>query len=265
MPFVALLSRDRELKQALETPLGAQSVAMARTWDRLTWLIIERPVTAVVVDSEALAKKAPADRAVGELRRRFPSVAIVFLARSHADPHSLLRLGRAGVGGLALLPVDVLSDAALGLRRSLGSGTVASVTRAVSPFVPQRETRALRLALEGVQLGWNSEDLALHVGFTRQHLSVGLKACGLPSTGHLLVWAKLLHAGSWLSDPGRSAESVSRQLGYSTGSAFRTALRNYVGMTPSEVKMFGGLRPVLLGLLDACGLPHRLESSESIA
>ena len=87
----------------------------------------------------------------------------------------------------------------------------------------------------------------------------------LPSVGHLLLWAKLLHAGRWLWDPARSAESISRQLEYSSGAAFRRALHNYVGGTPTAVKHGGGLRLVLRRFLDVCGLDDRLWVDRSVA
>mgnify|MGYP006180107401 CR=1 FL=1 len=109
--------------------------------------------------------------------------------------------------------------------------------------------------MDGALLGWQADDLAAHAGWTRAHLSVRLKALGLPSAGHLLLWAKLLHAGRWLAEPGRSAESVSRQLEYSSGAAFRRALKLYTGATPTEVSEGGGLAFVLRRLFERCGFP----------
>jgi len=265
MPFVTVLSVDLEVRDALCASLGAHSVATARSWERLLWLVRERPVTGVVLDSDALPPDLAADATIGELRRRFPSLATVLVARPRTDPLSLFRLGRAGIDGLILLPADRLAGVAEALRRALAQGTEAVVTRAVSAYLPPLGTSAIRLALEGAQHGWSGEDLALQGGLSRPHLSMRLKHCGLPSTGHLLVWAKLLHAGRWLADPGRTAQSAARQLEYSSGAAFRRALRNYVGMSPTEVKAFGGLSPVLSRFLDECGLPNTLQGDLSVA
>ena len=143
--------------------------------------------------------------------------------------------------------------------------TEALVTRALSAYLPSRETLAVRLALRGAQLGWTTGELAARAGLTRAHLSVRLKAAGLPSAGHLLVWAKLLHAGRWLGDPGRTGESVSRQLEYSDGSAFRRALRNYTGATPMGIRDAGGLKPVLDAFLSTCGLGRQQPPSLFVA
>lgn len=234
-------------------------VAVTRSWSRLLWLVRERPATTVVLDSGAFAPGHGPDEAVAGLRRRFPSVATVFVHRPHLDPIALLRLGRAGIENLAWVLLDgLVSGVREAMARSARQSTEGLVVRSIGGRLPARELAVIRLALNGVQLGWRADDLAKGAGLTRAHLSVRLRSCGLPSTGHLLVWAKLLHAGRWLLDPARSAESVSRQLEYSSGGAFRRALRNYLGVTPTAVREAGGLPPVLDRFLDVCGLGDSL-------
>jgi AraC-like DNA-binding protein len=268
MPLVTVLSGAPDVHRAVRDPQEESwAWAVAPSWEGLLRLVRERPTTAAVVDSGALPRRLSGDEAVGELRRRFPSLGVVFIARPHVDPVSLFRLGRAGIQSLMLLPLDALTPSELSgaIWGALGSSTDAVVTRAVSPHLPVREARTVRLALEGVQRGWSTDELSRALRLTRPHTSVRLKACGLPSAGHLLTWANLLHAARWLGDPGRSAQSVSRQLEYSSGAAFRRALGAYVGMTPSEVKARGGLSAVLERFLDACGLPFRLLHDRSVA
>ena len=267
MPLVTLLSRDSVLRDAMRDALADDgSVAPARTWSRLLWLVRERPVTALVLDGSSLPKRLHEAEAIGELRRRFPSASMVFVSRRQPEPLTLFRLGRVGLDGLVLLSVDGLVDGLrMSLRRALSDSTSILVTRAVGFRLPPRERRLFHGAMEAVHRGWNAEELAAHVGLTRPHLSVRLRACGLPSAGHLIIWAKLLHAGRWLGDPGRSAESVSRQLEYSSGAAFRRALKHYVGMTPTEVREKGGLRPVLDCFLDACGRGDTLHLDPFVA
>jgi AraC-like DNA-binding protein len=267
MALVTVLTRDPQVRQAVRSPvLEAHSVAATRSWERLSWLLRERPTTAVVVDSGALPGHLTEEEAMGELRRRYPSVGALFIVRPRADPVSLFRLGRAGLGTVVLLPVDALmAEVARAIRTVLTSATGALVTRAVSPYVLPRESMAVRMALEGVQRGWGAEELAARLGLTRPHLSVRLRGAGLPSTGHLLIWAKLLHAGRWLTDPGRTGESVSRQLDYSSGAAFRRVVRTFLGATPTEVRTAGGLRFVLRRFLDACGLGDSVVFDRSVA
>lgn len=261
MPFLALLSRDPEVERAIRGPLEERHlVARVGGWDRLVQIVRERPITVGLLDEASLPLAAGAAGAISDLKGRFPSLPLVLLARPEADPFALLRLGRAGIDRLILVRVDDLErDAPEAVSRALAFTPDALVTRAVSPYLPTRVLGALRLAMEGVQRRWSAGAFADRVGLSRPHLSVCLKAAGLPSAGHLQIWARLLHAGRWLTDPARSAESVSRQLDYSSGAAFRRALRAYTGATPTEVAEAGGLLFVLNRFLAQCGLADTRE------
>jgi AraC-like DNA-binding protein len=266
MALLSLLTRDVDVEKAVRRPLEERHV-VARTgsWERLLHLVRERPTTLVLLD-EASLPRVGAVAAVGEIRTRFPSVGVVLIARPASDPYKLLQLGRAGVDRLILVRVDDLErEAGSVAGKALFHGTEALVTRAVSPYLPPRVLAAVRLALEGVQRRWNTGELAGAMALSRPHLSVCLKAAGIPSAGHLLVWSRLLHAGRWLADPGRTAESVSRQLEYSSGAAFRRALRSYTGATPSEVVVSGGFGFVLDRFLLRCGVRRDRRYGRSVA
>lgn len=267
MPLIGLYTRNPATDRAVRTALGARHlVARTASWVRFVHLLRERPVTCAVLDEGSLPLPSGAEGALAELRRAFPSVAVILVSRPQSDPFMLLRLGRAGVDGLVLVSTDdVIRAVPEAVARALAQGTESLVARALSAYLPARSSRALRLALEGVQRNWRTEDLAREVGYSRPHLSFQLRTSGLPSTGHLLVWARLLHAGRWLADPGRSAESVSRQLEYSSGAAFRRALRNYTGATPTQVVSEGGFRFVLDRFLRCCGIGYRGRSGLSVA
>lgn len=254
MALFALLTRDLAVDWAVrDIQAGDPAVVRTASWNRLRWLVRERPVGGVILDAGALPGRRDSVSVMSELTGRFPSVAPILIARSSTRPQTLLRLGRVGLEHLVLVHLDHLrSSLAEAVRRALRHGTEGLVTRVLSPYLPAGETRALRLALTGVLWGWDAEELALQVGFTRPHLSVRLKKVGLPPTGHLLLWARLLHAGRWLDDPGRTAESTSRQLGYANGATFRRALRNHVGCTPTELRRHGAFDFVMSRFLEYC-------------
>lgn len=267
MTLVTALTRDPEVSAALYAIADERRrVAIVRSWDRLLWLVRERPVTGVVLDSGAMRGEPEPDERVAELRRRFPSLGAVFVSRPDLDPFMLLRLGRAGISDLTETRLDRLGpDFGRVVARAMSRSTHSLVLRAVGARIPRPEHEVVRAALDGALLGWQADDLAAHAGWTRAHLSVRLKALGLPSAGHLLLWAKLLHAGRWLAEPGRSAESVSRQLEYSSGAAFRRALRNYLGSTPTQVREAGGFRLVVDRFLDVCGLGDSVRDGLALA
>ncbi len=264
IPFMVIaLTADSAVPMSLiELTRRQLPVVWARSWDRLVWLTRERPVTVVVLDSSALPTDAAPDELVTEFHRRFPSLGTIFLARKHLDRETVLRLGGIHVSALTLLPLDDLEGGlSRGLVRAAERSTRARVLRSLGARLPVMERGVIRSALDGALLGWGANQLAGHSGWTRAHLSVLLRSRGLPSAGHLLLWAKLLHAGRWLEEPGRSAESVSRQLDYSNGAAFRRALRNYLGVTPTLVRESGGLALVLRRFLDACGLGASVQTT----
>jgi len=252
MSFLALYSRDQALAGGLEAFLPEpRTLVRSPSLPGLVRVVRERPVTVALID---LAERTEVEDGLLELRALFPHVGLVLMARRHDDPVALFRLGRAGIRNLVLLSVDHLQrELPMTLLRASEDGTSSLVVRRLSPYLPRRELRTLRMALDRVHLRWSADEFAAHVGFSRPHLSVRMKRLGLPSTGHLLTWARLLHAGRWLEEPGRSGESVSRQLEYSSGAAFRRALKQYTGATPTEVAEEGGLGFVIERFVGCCG------------
>jgi AraC-like DNA-binding protein len=266
MAFVTVLSRDSGLHALAVGVGGATSVAGTRSWERLIRLVRERPVTHVVLDSAALPEGWGADVLLGDLVRRFPSVGTVFVARPGLSPVTLLHLGRAGIDGLTLLPLDDPSvDLPRCLSRASSRTTSALVLREVGGRLSARDAGVLRAALDGALLGWGADDLAGFAGWTRAHLSTLLRASGLPPVGTLLRWAKVLHAARWLAEPGRTAESVARQLEYANGATFRRALRGCLGGTPTDIVQAGGFRFALDRFLDVLGVDDSLGSDRSVA
>ncbi len=259
MGFVALLSHDRPVRSQVERSLGpAHALAATPSWPALVRLVRERPVTSALLDLSTLERQGRSESRLHGLRERFPHLPLILLARPNENPVTLFRLGRAGVRDLVLLQVDDLDrELARALVRVGLRGPTAVVTRALARLVPQRELWAVRLAMDGLHHRWRADEFAAQLSLSRPHLSACLQEVGLPSAGHLLTWSKLLHAGHWLEEPGRSGESVSRQLEYSSGAAFRRALRLYAGATPTQIMERGGLNFVLDRFMDACGYSTR--------
>ena len=128
--ITALSTDSTVLSASMGDVSGGAALLHTRSWTRLLWLVRERPVTAAVVDSAFLGRPIPADELLADLRRRFPSLGIVFVARPEIDPHTLLRVGRAGIADLAWSPLD---DVTAGVRRGLQRGTHARHDRAGAP------------------------------------------------------------------------------------------------------------------------------------
>lgn len=254
MGLIAIHARDRQLRRHFSEALKpAHETVGSPSWDGFRRLVRERPTIAGVAD---LASLGGGESAVGRLlrfRSSFPGLGLVVVVQRHRDPVVLFRLGTMGIQNVVLMDVDGV-DRFLprSVGRALERGVTARVSRAVSAYLPPRQLMAVRIGLDGIHRQWSAEEFADEVGLSRPFLSECLKEGGLPSAGHFLLWTRLLHAGYWLPDPGRTAESVSRQLEYSNGSAFRRALRKRTRATPTEVVESGGFSFVLRHFLDAC-------------
>ena len=189
----------------------------------------------------------------------------MLLAGAKEDPRTLFEVGRLGFRSLVVLNTE---DQAWRLLRSVDKaqerGVASRVLREISSELAPRETKALRLVLDEVHKCWSAEDFSEFMGLSRPFLSVRLKRSGLPAIGRLLVWSRLLHAGHWLRDPGRTGQSVSRQLEYSSGAAFRRALKGFTGATPTTVAEWGGMSFVLRHFLDDCGFETSAASRLSV-
>jgi AraC-like DNA-binding protein len=219
-------------------------------------MVRERPATGAIVDLEAVTPIPSTEGALASLRARFPHLGLVLLARRYRDPFTLFRLGRAGIRNLVLLPLDDLEfEVKRALARAGEGSATFLVTRFLSPHLPRRERKLTFLAMDSVHRSWSAEDIAHQMQLTRPFISERMKEYGLPSLGHFLLWTKLFHAGHWLEEPGRTGESVGRQLEYSSGAAFRRALKHYTGATPTQVRADGGLRLVFRRFLGRTEIP----------
>lgn len=236
-------SLDQRWNDLVDTP----------SWDGMTRLVRERPVSLVALDLGLLP-----GREVGELvafRRAFPSIPVLVLADGR-DPRLLFELGQARPEDVVVMPAE---GSPLELRRAqvraLDRGQAAWVARRLGLLAGPSLARVVRGALELTHRCWDTDRFCRSFGLSRPVLGERLRAVGLPPAGHLLLWSRLLHAGSWLPDPGRSGESVSRQLEYANGAVFRRALRNATGMTPTRVIEAGGLGAVYEAFAETYSLP----------
>lgn len=254
MALIALHARERTDRLRLcRVVVGEHDVAASGSWDGFSRLVRERPVTVAVVDLGSLSSGTSLVARLVRFRTAFPGLGVVLVVRRTRDPVVLFRLGSTGIQNLVLMDVEsVERSLPRAVARALHRGAASLVTRAVSAYLPGRELNAVQKALDGVHRRWSADEFAGSVGLSRPFLSERFKACGLPSVGHFLLWTRLLHAGYWLTDPGRTAESVSRQLEYSSGAAFRRALKGRTGSTPSELVDAGGFPVVLRHFLEAC-------------
>jgi len=239
--LIATFIRDSEVFRDAAAALRPQhDVVSVHGWQHLREIVRNRPVMATILDIDA-AQVGVGQGSLPGFRRRFPHQGVVLLIPHRLDPLALFRLGKSGVSDALFLPVEEMrTELAPVVQGSIRGQTASLVVRALSPYLPRLELQAVSQALDDIRRSRDADRFAARIGFSRAFLSERFKRWGLPSIGHFLLWCRLLHASRWLTEPGRSGESVARQLGYANGAAFRRALRGYTGLTPSEVIANGG-------------------------
>jgi AraC-like DNA-binding protein len=265
MALTAVLTEDPTIREQVREALDPiwQDVMACPGWPAVSRAVRERPVGVLLVDARCWSPGHEV-RSLQGFWARFPSIPVGVVATGR-DPLTLFELGRVGLRHLLVLE-ECGPRAMARAVRELGQETLpAVVSRALAPLIGRDATKILRGGLELTHRCPGADAFAEVFGYCRPHLSRILGEAGLPSVGHLLGWARLLHAAHWLPDPGRSGESVGRQLEYANGSTFRRALRNYLSATPGQIVEGGGLRVALEALCRRAGIPEVVAPSRWVA
>jgi AraC-like DNA-binding protein len=247
--IAALLPANAD-RDALRGAAGAHAVSWVRTWKQLAGVVRRTPVVLAVADLHAERRKDGVLR-VYRFSQRFPLTPIVVWG--DLDGRELFRLGKAGAAEVVLardgcnaeLVGEVLQD-------QLGEGLADVLDRRLGQRLEPDARALLRFAAERVPEQAQVPDLATGLEVSVSTLERRCERWGLPTPGRVLLWLRVLYGLRWLMESGRSVESVSEQLGYSSGAAFRRAIKTTVGGRPSPLRNDGGFERALLGLASEC-------------
>lgn len=247
--IAALLPKEAD-RRALGAALSDHDTAWARSWRDLDQVVKREPVVAVLADLRAEGGKDGALR-IHRFARRFPLTPI--LVWGELDGRDLFRVGKAGA-------TDVFASLDAGntalLSEMMETALVDDLAAAIHDRLEGRvgdEARALVLAAASrVPGGIQVPDLATERGVSVSTLERRCVRWGLPTPGHLLLWLRMIYGLRWLMEPGRSVESVALQLGYSSGAAFRRAIKVTVGGRPTPLRNRAGLEAAIDGFIAAC-------------
>jgi AraC-like DNA-binding protein len=250
MAFVAALLPNKSDRDYLRVATPPHQVLWAESWRDLYKLVRRRPVAAVIADLHAETRKDGALR-VFRFTQRYPLTPLVVWG--NADGRELFRLGKAGATDIILsnsaddseLVKDVLDRA---IYRSLGP----SIEERLRDRIAADALRIVRYAADHVPDQVQVPELAAAFGVSVSTLERRCERWGLPTPGRLLLWLRVLYGLRWLLEPGRSVESVGYQLGYSSGAAFRRAIKATIGGRPTPLRNPRGFEKALDQFLLEC-------------
>jgi AraC-like DNA-binding protein len=250
MPLIAALLPNPTDRASLRAASSPHELSWSESWRELHRAVRRDPVAAVVADIHAESRRDGALR-IYRFAQRYPLTPLVVWG--DLDGRELFRAGKAGA---AEVVVARESDDA-----ELVRAVLAGALRSGIPAMLDERLRA-RLAPDACEVAMHAAlntprrlqvpALAAAFGLSVSTLERRCEGWGMPTPGRLLLWLRVLYGLRWLLEPGRSVESVAQQLAYSSGAAFRRAIKATVGGRPSPLRTPDGLQRAVDAFIAEC-------------
>ena len=250
MALIAALLPDPADRDALGAAAPGHRMTWAEDWRDLTRVVKGEPVVAAVADLHAERGKDGVLR-IYRFARRYPHTPI--LVWGDLDGRDLFRLGKAGAadvmvggdGGNTGLVSEMIGEA-------VHDRLATRLDDRLRPVVGESARALVGVAARGIADKIQVPDLAEAHGFSVSSLERRCQDWGLTTPGRILLWLRIVYGLHWLLEPGRSVESVAGQLGYSSGAAFRRAIKVTVGGKPTPLRNPEGLEAAIRGFVEDC-------------
>ncbi|MBI4409225.1 MAG: helix-turn-helix transcriptional regulator [Gemmatimonadetes bacterium] len=250
MALIAALLPNPADRESLRAAAPPHEVLWAESWRELYRLVRRQPVSAAVADLHAETRKDGVLR-VFRFAQRFPLTPVVVWGEM--EGRELFRLGKAAASEVIVsrdaddrfLVAEILDSV-------LHDPLAELVDGRLEGRVGDEGRTLVHYAAEHIPLHVQVPDLSAAYGMSVSTLERRCERWGLPTPGRLLLWLRVLYGLRWLLEPGRSVESVAFQLGYSSGAAFRRAIKATIGGRPSPLRNQTGLERALESFLTEC-------------
>lgn len=250
MALIAALVPDAAERAAFTAATADHRWLWANDWRDLIRVVKKESAIAAVADLHAEPGKDGALRVL-RFSRRYPRTPLVIWGE--LDGRDLFRLGKAGAFDVILAP-DTGNSGLLAER--IAEATVDHVARRVDEALRPRigtDGRSLvQSAAQGIPEGIQVPTLAALHGFSVSTLERRCQDWGLTTPGRILLWLRIIYGLNWLLEPGRSVESVAAQIGYSSGAAFRRAVKVTLANGARGMRAPQGLEHAVSGFADDC-------------
>lgn len=179
--------------------------------------------------------------AYARFRVLYPHVPVIALFVQGSSAHrGTMTIGRVGVTDI--VPVDGELDAAVlqvALVRAHAAGVSHFVWDECRPALPEELTTLLKTTLRIAHRPISVSTLASAAGMPERSLRRWCEDARIPSPQWIIGWARLLVAGYYLDDPGRTILQVAELLEFTSSCALRNQLRRYSGLSPRELRARG--------------------------
>ena len=250
MALIAALLPDAADRAAFEAATAGHRLLWADDWRDLIAVVKREPAAAAVADLHAEPGKDGALRVL-RFSRRYPRTPL--LIWGSLDGRDLFRLGKAGAFDVVVAP-DVANRALVAERVAEATADRLSrrVDRALEDRVGNDGRELVRTAADRIPDGIQVPTLAELNGYSVSTLERRCQEWGLTTPGRILLWLRIIYGINWLLEPGRSVESVAGQVGYSSGAAFRRAVKVTLGDGARSMREFDGLEKAVAGFARDC-------------
>lgn len=241
-----LLHPDREFKELLsEIPGQGYRLTEVADWSALHTALGRAPVTAVSIVDPCGKDGTPAPE-LQELLKDFPfGTVLAALSPDSLEVGTLKTLTSWGVADFVRLGFeDSVGCVAQRLRLVRSHAMKKLLRRALPAGLPSRTQSLIVRAADVVSMGGGSIELAASLKVGIRTVPRWCQRADLPPARRLLAWLRMLIASVLLDDPRRSVASVARACGYAGEASLKNTIRDFFGMSPTELRTIGAFEVV---------------------
>ena len=201
------------------------------------------PTVVVVVDPYFGGVGGEFAPQLGALLRDFPWASVVAVVKPRRGAvEDMQELGRLGISEIILVGTEDTPQSIRRILRQAQGQFLKSLLRRILPAqLRGRGGIILMASAEAISTGGHTPDLARALSVATKTLARWCERAYLPPPRRLLAWVRVVLAAELLDDPTRTVSSVARACGYTSDTALRRALLDFLRMGPTDLRAAGAL------------------------